>query len=74
MILTRPPPTPPPQKQQQRKKKKIKGKASLSPSHLEEHNCLSFIQLHKNEKQNVEVLKWIEGGKVRSSHDHGLVL
>lgn len=71
MILTPPPPTPPPQKQQQ---KKIKGKASLSPSHLEEHNCLSFFQLHKNEKQNLAVLKWIGGGKVHSSHDHGLVL
>lgn len=49
MILT--PNTPPLQK-----KKTIKGKNSLSPSHLKEHNCLSLIQLQKWKKKKLEEL------------------
>ena len=63
MILTPPTPPPTPETTTNKTKKKIKGKTSLSPSHLEEHNCLSFTQLHKNEKQNVVVLKLVAGEK-----------
>lgn len=69
MILT----PPPPQKKKTHKKKKSRAKR-LSPSHLEEHNCLSFIQLHKDKKKKLSGFKMERRGKVHSSHDHGLVL
>lgn len=60
--------------------KTIKGKNSLSLSHLKEHNCLSLIQLlqKKERKKTPGILvssKTRRRGKiVHSSHDHGLVL